>query len=115
MESHGDPGFARHVCHSPPKSALPITTAVSQVAVAQHFGLQILRLADSWILPINTTHYSIELQSYLDKSAVVWSISLPFSQRFLSGSKILLRRVLLYRGLIFTISVIPSRNCKKPA
>jgi len=42
-----------------------------QVAVAQHLGLQTLRLADSWVLPINTTHYSIELQSYLDKSVSV--------------------------------------------
>jgi len=49
MEIYGDPGFVKHV------------------AVAQHLGLQILRLADSWILPINTTHYSIELQWYLDK------------------------------------------------
>jgi len=49
MEIYGDPGFVKHV------------------AAAQHLGLQVLRLADSWILPINTTHYSIELQSYLDK------------------------------------------------
>jgi len=49
MEIYGDPGFVKHV------------------AVAQHLGLQVLRLADSWILPVNTTHYSIELQSYLDK------------------------------------------------
>lgn len=45
------------------------TTAVSQVAVSQHLGLQVLRLADSWILPINTTYYSIQLQLYLEGSA----------------------------------------------
>lgn len=49
MEVYSDPAFTKHI------------------AVAQHLGLQVLRFADSWILPINTTHYSIELRSYLDK------------------------------------------------
>ena len=38
-----------------------------QVAVAKHLGLQTLGLADSIILPLNTTHYSLELEAYLDK------------------------------------------------
>ena len=82
METYGDPGFVKHVRHSPPKSASLSPTAVLQVAVAQHLGLQILRLADSWILPINTTHYSTELQSYLEKSSPVWFTSLPLSNFF---------------------------------
>jgi N-acetylated-alpha-linked acidic dipeptidase len=38
-----------------------------QVAVAKHLGLQVLRLADSIILPINTTHYAYELETYLER------------------------------------------------
>ncbi|KAI9000854.1 Zn-dependent exopeptidase [Trametes punicea] len=49
MEVYGDPGFARHV------------------AVAKHLGLQVVRLADSIVLPINTTHHSFELERYLDE------------------------------------------------
>ena len=67
MEIYGDPGFVKHVRHSSQDSLSSFPTVILQVAVAQHLGLQILRLADSWILPINTTHYSIELQFYLDK------------------------------------------------
>jgi N-acetylated-alpha-linked acidic dipeptidase len=37
------------------------------VAIAKHLGLQALRLADSIILPLNTTHYAHELDSYVDK------------------------------------------------
>ena len=40
------------------------------VAVAKHLGLQALRLADAIVLPLNTTHYALELEAYLDKS--VW-------------------------------------------
>jgi hypothetical protein len=40
-----------------------------QVAVAQHLGLQILRMSDALILPLNTTHYSYELENYLDRYA----------------------------------------------
>ncbi|KAG1783082.1 hypothetical protein EV702DRAFT_1060137 [Suillus placidus] len=49
QELYGDPGFSRHV------------------AIAKHIGLQVLRLSGDIILPFNTTHYSIELESYLDK------------------------------------------------
>jgi len=49
QELYGDPGFSRHV------------------AIAKHIGLQVLRLSGDIILPFNTTHYSFELESYLDK------------------------------------------------
>ncbi|CDO76560.1 hypothetical protein BN946_scf184982.g19 [Trametes cinnabarina] len=49
MEMYGDPGFGRHV------------------AVAKHLGLQIVRFADSIVLPINTTHHAYRLEKYLDK------------------------------------------------
>lgn len=48
QEVYADPGFHKHV------------------AVAQHLGLLTLRLADSIILPLNTTQYALELDSYLD-------------------------------------------------
>lgn len=48
QEQYADPGFHRHV------------------AVAKHLGLQALRLADSIVLPLNTTHYALSLQSYLE-------------------------------------------------
>jgi N-acetylated-alpha-linked acidic dipeptidase len=40
---------------------------VSQVAVAKHLGLLALRLSDSIVVPLNTTHYAHELGNYLDK------------------------------------------------
>jgi len=49
QERYGDPGFLRHV------------------AIAKSLGLQALGLADSIVLPLNTTHYALELGSYLDK------------------------------------------------
>ncbi|KAF8583526.1 Zn-dependent exopeptidase [Ramaria rubella] len=49
QEVYADPGFHRHV------------------AVSKHIGLVLLRLADSVVLPLNTTHYTLEIQSYLDK------------------------------------------------
>ncbi|KAH9899708.1 Zn-dependent exopeptidase [Cubamyces lactineus] len=49
MEMYGDPGFGRHV------------------AIAKHLGLQVIRLADSIVLPINTTHHAYELEHYLNK------------------------------------------------
>ncbi|TBU33166.1 Zn-dependent exopeptidase [Dichomitus squalens] len=48
QERYADPGFFRHA------------------AVAKHLGVVALRLADSIILPLNTTHYAHELDSYLD-------------------------------------------------
>ncbi|CDO73739.1 hypothetical protein BN946_scf185015.g67 [Trametes cinnabarina] len=47
QETYADPGFLRHV------------------AVAKHLGLVALRLIDAIILPLNTTHYSLELDDYL--------------------------------------------------
>ena len=49
QETYADPGFFRHT------------------AVAKHLGLVALRLIDSFILPLNTTHYAYELDGYLDK------------------------------------------------
>ncbi|EMD40935.1 hypothetical protein CERSUDRAFT_71180 [Gelatoporia subvermispora B] len=43
---YGDPGF---------------------VAIAKYLGLMTLRMADSIVLPINTTHYAYELELYLEK------------------------------------------------
>lgn len=51
QELYGDPTFERHV------------------AVAKHLGLLALRLADSILLPLNTTRYAFELDSYLDHVA----------------------------------------------
>ncbi|KAK2466075.1 hypothetical protein APHAL10511_001717 [Amanita phalloides] len=49
QELYGDVGFHRHV------------------AVAKHLGLIGLRIADSIILPLNTTQYAFELDNYLDQ------------------------------------------------
>ncbi|TBU46619.1 Zn-dependent exopeptidase [Dichomitus squalens] len=49
IELYGDPGFFRHV------------------AVAKYLGLQTIRLADSIVLPLNTTHHAFELEKYLEK------------------------------------------------
>lgn len=49
QEQYADPTFARHV------------------AVAKYLGLVTLRVADSIILPLNTTQYTLELESYLTK------------------------------------------------
>jgi hypothetical protein len=37
-----------------------------QIAIAQHLGLQIMRMASTPILPFNTTHYAIQLEGYLN-------------------------------------------------
>ena len=38
-----------------------------KVAVAKHLGLMALRLIDSIIVPLNTSHYALELHGYLNK------------------------------------------------
>ncbi|KII94951.1 hypothetical protein PLICRDRAFT_128324, partial [Plicaturopsis crispa FD-325 SS-3] len=48
QELYGDPGFFKHV------------------AVAKHLGLMALRIAGDTILPLNTTHYALELERYVD-------------------------------------------------
>ncbi|KAF8138373.1 Zn-dependent exopeptidase, partial [Boletus edulis] len=48
QETYADPGFHRHV------------------ALAKTLGLLTLRLADSIILPLNTTEYALQLDSYVD-------------------------------------------------
>ncbi|KAF8320112.1 Zn-dependent exopeptidase [Clavulina sp. PMI_390] len=47
QERYGDPGFKQHV------------------AMAQFFGLLTIRMADTLVLPFNTTHYSLQLETYL--------------------------------------------------
>ncbi|KXN89501.1 Glutamate carboxypeptidase 2 [Leucoagaricus sp. SymC.cos] len=48
QEKYGDPGFSRHI------------------AVAQHLGIQIMRMANAPVLPFNTTYYTVQLEGYLD-------------------------------------------------
>ncbi|KAJ7811132.1 Zn-dependent exopeptidase [Mycena olivaceomarginata] len=48
QEIYADPGFHRHV------------------AVAKHIGLEIVRLSTAVVLPLNTTHYTYELENYLN-------------------------------------------------
>ncbi|KAF8920531.1 hypothetical protein CPB85DRAFT_1271746 [Mucidula mucida] len=55
METYGDPGFFKHI------------------SVAKHLGLQLMRLANTLILPFNTTHYSFVLEQYLDEVATIAS------------------------------------------
>jgi N-acetylated-alpha-linked acidic dipeptidase len=45
---------------------MPLNCHLFQVAVAQHLGLEIMRMADAPLLPFNTTHYALQLDSYLD-------------------------------------------------
>ncbi|KAJ3732629.1 hypothetical protein DFJ43DRAFT_1145632 [Lentinula guzmanii] len=49
MQMYGDPGFHKHI------------------AVAKHLGLMALRLADSLILPLNTSHGASALDDYLTR------------------------------------------------
>ncbi|KAI0772109.1 Zn-dependent exopeptidase [Trametes elegans] len=63
-ERYADPTFKKHV------------------TVANHLGLVLLRLIDSTIIPLNTTHYALELGKYLDKveeTAVTLGFSVDFS------------------------------------
>lgn len=66
MEKFGDPGFHRHVNLA---KVRPIPVFVSAntnlIRFSQALGLAALRLADSPILPINTTRYTEELYNYL--------------------------------------------------
>ncbi|KAF8195605.1 Zn-dependent exopeptidase [Mycena galopus ATCC 62051] len=48
QEIYADPGFYRHV------------------AVAKHIGLELVRLSTAVVLPLNTTHYTYELENYLN-------------------------------------------------
>ncbi|KAF8307013.1 hypothetical protein DL93DRAFT_2101420 [Clavulina sp. PMI_390] len=73
QEQYADPGFLRHV------------------AVAKYLGLVTLRVADSIILPLNTTQYALELGSYLakvEKLATENSLSTDFSSLHHAISKL---------------------------
>jgi len=65
QEVYADPGFVKHVCIASQPWDVPLTLSY-QVAVAKNLGLQTLRLASALVLPLNTTHYAFELESYLD-------------------------------------------------
>ncbi|CCM00672.1 uncharacterized protein FIBRA_02711 [Fibroporia radiculosa] len=65
QELYGDPGFHRHV------------------AAARHMGLTALRIIDAIIIPLNTTQYALELDTYLDEvENVASSLSLAVSPDF---------------------------------
>ena len=44
-----------------------LTGSFMQTAVSKLLGLVTLRLADSVIIPLNTTHYALEFHAYLDE------------------------------------------------
>ncbi|KAH0587664.1 hypothetical protein H2248_006431 [Termitomyces sp. 'cryptogamus'] len=69
QEVYADPGFHRHV------------------AVARHLGLLALHLIDSFVIPLNTTQYALELDDYLDKVSAIQSES-PSSFDTLDLSKL---------------------------
>ena len=58
-----DPGFFKHV------------------AMAKYLGLVALRVADSITLPINTTQYTLELESYLSKYVIPNSLERLICER----------------------------------
>jgi N-acetylated-alpha-linked acidic dipeptidase len=74
QEVYADPGFVKHVCIGG-QSWHVWLMSLHQVAVAKNMGLQTLRLASALVLPFNTTHYSFELENYLNRS--VSKILLP--------------------------------------
>jgi N-acetylated-alpha-linked acidic dipeptidase len=69
QEVYGDPDFSRHVCIL--ANTAPQKLTIFQVAIAKHVGLQVLRLSGDIVLPFNTTHYSLELESYLNKYEIL--------------------------------------------
>ncbi|KAG6857098.1 hypothetical protein H0H87_009659 [Tephrocybe sp. NHM501043] len=69
QEIYADPGFHRHV------------------AVAKHLGLLALRLTDSFIVPLNTTQYALELDDYYAKVTALQA-ELPSSFASLDLSKL---------------------------
>ncbi|KAI0375831.1 transferrin receptor ectodomain, apical domain-containing protein [Pilatotrama ljubarskyi] len=88
-EKYADPGFDKHLSRRPGR--MPVT-------VAKHLGLVMLRLADSTILPLNTTHYALDLTKYLasvKETASALGFSVDFSnlshkvQALLLASRIL--------------------------
>ncbi|KAJ3782803.1 Zn-dependent exopeptidase [Lentinula aff. detonsa] len=60
MQIYGDPGFYKHI------------------AVAKHLGLMALRLADSLILPLNTSHGASALDDYLTSVETRFNTSTNF-------------------------------------
>ncbi|KAG6904041.1 hypothetical protein DXG01_013002, partial [Tephrocybe rancida] len=58
-----------------------------KVAVAKHLGLLALRLTDSFVVPLNTTQYALELDDYFDKVTALQA-ELPPSLASLDLSKL---------------------------
>ncbi|KAG6866447.1 hypothetical protein C0991_003965 [Blastosporella zonata] len=69
QEVYADPGFHRHV------------------VVAKHLGLLALRLIDSFVVPLNTTQYALELDDYFAKVTALQTY-LPSSLASLDLSKL---------------------------
>lgn len=61
MDKFLDPGFHKHV------DAAKVLGLTSMFENSRPVLTVVLRLADSLVLPLNTTQYSIELKSYLHK------------------------------------------------
>lgn len=68
QEAYADPGFEKHVRSEQPESVRKRTDLFPslQVILAKHLGLLALRVVDAIVLPLNTTHYALELDDYLD-------------------------------------------------
>ncbi|KAG6869264.1 hypothetical protein C0993_000017 [Termitomyces sp. T159_Od127] len=76
QETYADPDFHRHV------------------AVARHMGLLAIHLTDSFVVPLNTTQYALELDDYLDKVSAIQSASLSnFDTLDLSGLSRAIKKV----------------------
>ncbi|KAH9850769.1 Zn-dependent exopeptidase [Lenzites betulinus] len=74
LERYADPNFEKHV------------------AVAKHIGLVLLRLLDSTIVPLNTTHYALQLNKYLqgvEDTAASLDVSVDFSRLRRSISRLI--------------------------
>lgn len=65
QERYADPGYDKHV--STTCSPIEIALFISiKIAIAKSLGLLTLRMADSIVLPLNTTQYAQELVGYLN-------------------------------------------------
>ncbi|KAI0353023.1 Zn-dependent exopeptidase [Trametes cingulata] len=103
-EKYADPGFEKHV------------------AVAKHLGLVILRLADSTMVPLNTTHYALELEKYLDRvkeTASTLGISVDFANLTHEVRSVQLASLILdrekadaERALHDALRKLPGHGCK---
>lgn len=76
QEKYGDPGFFKHVRRSLHLlDTTKLKHQIFQITIAQHLGIQIMRMATAPLLPFNTTHYSLQLEVYLDAYVSSFSAS----------------------------------------